>query len=96
MEDLAKSDLLAPAMISVEKIAKASKMVKLAVDPGNTKSTVVAVMIGEFTPTAESHCFSPDVLWSGLWSGCRSTKSRRSRSETAKLSGAAGLPSKGG
>ena len=30
MEDLAKSDLLAPAMISVEKIAKASKMVKLA------------------------------------------------------------------
>jgi len=44
-----------------------------------------------FTSTAESHGFSPDVLWSGLWSGCRSTKSRRSRSETAKLSGAKGL-----
>ena len=45
-----------------------------------------------FTPTAESHGFSPDILWSGLWSGCRSTKSRRSPSETAKLSGAKGLP----
>jgi len=50
MEDLTKSDLLAPAMISVEKIAKASKMVNLAVDLGDTKSTVVAVIIGEFTP----------------------------------------------
>ncbi len=45
-----------------------------------------------FTPTAESHGFSPDPLWSGLWSGCRATKSRRSRSESAKLSGATGLP----
>jgi len=45
-----------------------------------------------FTPTAESYGFSPDLLWSGLWSGCRATKSRRSRSESAKLSGAMGLP----
>jgi hypothetical protein len=43
-----------------------------------------------FTPTAESHGFSPDLLWSGLRSGCRATKSRRSRSESAKLSGATG------
>jgi hypothetical protein len=41
-----------------------------------------------FTPTAESHGFRPDLLWSG----CRATKSRRSRSESAKLSGAPGLP----
>jgi len=41
-----------------------------------------------FTPTAESHGFSPDLLWSG----CRATKSRHSRSESAKLSGAMGLP----
>jgi len=45
-----------------------------------------------FTPTAESHGFSPDLLLSGLRSGCRATKSRRSRSESAKLNGAAGLP----
>jgi len=45
-----------------------------------------------FTPTAESHGFNPDLLWSGLRSGCRVTKSRRSRSESAKLSGATGLP----
>jgi len=38
----------------------------------------------KFTPTAESHGFSPDLLWSG----CRTAKSRRSRSESAKLSGA--------
>jgi len=44
-----------------------------------------------FTPTAESHGFSPGLLWSGLRSGCRATKSRRSRSESAKLSGATGL-----
>jgi len=50
MEYLAKSDLSAPAIISVEKIAKVSKMVKLAVDLGDTKNTVVAVIIGEFTP----------------------------------------------
>jgi len=45
-----------------------------------------------FTPTAESHVFSPDLLCSGLRSGCCATKSRRSRSEPAKLSGATGLP----
>ena len=58
-----------------------------------------------FTPTAESHGFNPDLLWSGLRSGlpaialaqarragCRATKSRRSRSESAKLSGATGVP----
>jgi len=45
-----------------------------------------------FVPTAESHGFSPDLLWPGLRSGCRATKSRRSRSESAKLSGATGLP----
>ena len=58
-----------------------------------------------FTPTAESHGFRPDLLWSGLRSGlpaialaqarragCRATKSCRSRSESAKLSGAKGLP----
>jgi len=58
-----------------------------------------------FTPTAESHGFSPDLLWSGLRSGlpaialaqarragCRATKSRRSRSESAKLSDATGKP----
>jgi len=36
--------------------------------------------------------FGPDLLWSGLRPGCRATKSRRSRSELAKLSGAMGLP----
>jgi hypothetical protein len=41
-------------------------------------------------PTEESHGFSPYLLWSGLRSGCRATKSRRSRSESAKLSGATG------
>ena len=45
-----------------------------------------------FTPTAESHGFSTDLLWSGLRSGCRTAKSRRSRSKSAKLSGAKGLP----
>jgi len=45
-----------------------------------------------FIPTAESHGFSPDLLWSGLRSGCRVTKSRRSRSESAKPSVATGLP----
>jgi len=40
-----------------------------------------------FTPTAESNGFSHDLLWSG----CRATKSRRSRNESAKLSGAMGL-----
>ena len=58
-----------------------------------------------FTPPAESYGFNPDLLWSGLRSGlpaislaqarragCRATKSRRSRSESAKLSGATGLP----
>jgi hypothetical protein len=45
-----------------------------------------------FTPPAGSHGFNPDLLWSGLRSGCRSTKSRRSLSKLAKLSGAAGLP----
>jgi len=57
-----------------------------------------------FTPTAESHGFNPDLLWSGLRSGlpaialaqarragCRATKSRRSRSESAKLSVTTGL-----
>jgi len=39
-----------------------------------------------FTPPAESHGFHP-----GLWSGCRATKSRRSRSKSAKLSVATGL-----
>jgi hypothetical protein len=43
-----------------------------------------------FTPTAESHGFSPDLLWSGLRPECRVTKSRHSRSESAKLSGAKG------
>jgi hypothetical protein len=58
-----------------------------------------------FTPTAESHGFNFDLLWSGLRSGlpaialaqarragCRATKSRRSQRESAKLSGAAALP----
>ena len=45
-----------------------------------------------FAPTAESHGFSSDLLWSGLRSGCRATKSRRSQSESAKLIGATGLP----
>jgi len=45
-----------------------------------------------FTPTEESYGFNPDLLWSGLRSGCRVTKSRRSRSESAKLIGATGLP----
>ena len=45
-----------------------------------------------FAPTAESHGFSPALLWSGLKSGCRATKSRRSRSESAKLSADTGLP----
>jgi len=47
-----------------------------------------------FAPTAESHGFSPDLLWSGLRSGCRATKSRRSRSESAKLSGVMSLPAR--
>jgi hypothetical protein len=41
-----------------------------------------------FTPTAENHGFSHDLL--GLRSGCRATKSRRSLSESAKLSVATG------
>jgi len=58
-----------------------------------------------FIPVAESHGFRPDLLWAGLRSGlpaialaqarragCRATKSRRLRSESAKLSGATGLP----
>jgi len=45
-----------------------------------------------FTPTAESRGFSPDLLWSGLRSGCRATKSRRSRSESAKLSATRACP----
>jgi len=45
-----------------------------------------------FTPTAESHGFSHDLLWSGLLPGCRATNSRHSRSESAKLSVATGLP----
>ena len=49
-----------------------------------------------FTPTAESHGFDPDLLWSGLRSGCRATKSRRSGSESAELSSATGLPARGG
>ncbi len=40
-----------------------------------------------FTPTKESHGFSPALLWSG----CRATKSRRSGSKSAELSGATGL-----
>ena len=44
------------------------------------------------TPSAESHGFSPDLLWLGLRSGCRNTKSRNLRSESAKLSGALDLP----
>jgi len=44
-----------------------------------------------FAPSAESHGFSPDLLWSVLRSGCRATKSRRSQSESAKLSLATGL-----
>ncbi len=44
-----------------------------------------------FTPAAESHGFSPDILRSGLRSGCRTTKSRRLRSNAAKLSGGPGL-----
>jgi len=56
-----------------------------------------------FTPTTESHGFRPDLLWLGLRpglpaialaqarrAGCRATKSRCSRSESAKLSGAKG------
>ena len=43
-----------------------------------------------FTPTAESHGFSPDRLWSGLWPGCRATKSSGSRSESVEPSGATG------
>ena len=34
----------------------------------------------------------PDFLWTVLRSGCRTTNSRRSRNESAKLSGAMGLP----
>jgi len=41
-----------------------------------------------FTPTAESHGFNPDLLWSG----CRATMSRRSQSGSSKLSGTKGLP----
>ena len=43
-----------------------------------------------FTPTAESHGFSRG--WLRLRSGCRTTKSRRLRSNSAKLSGSTGLP----
>ena len=43
-----------------------------------------------FTPTAESHGFSHG--WLRLRSGCRTTKSRRLRSDSAKLGGATGLP----
>ena len=39
-----------------------------------------------FAPTGESYVFSPKLLWSG----CRATKSRRSQSESAKLSGTTG------
>ena len=42
----------------------------------------------DFAPTEESYGFSHDLLWSG----CRATQSRRSQSESAKLSGATGLP----
>jgi hypothetical protein len=45
-----------------------------------------------FPPSAESRGFNLGLLWSGLRSGCRATKSRRSQSESAKLSGAMGLP----
>jgi len=45
-----------------------------------------------FSPPEESYGFSPDLLWYGLRSGCRVTKSRRSRSESEKLIGATGLP----
>ena len=45
-----------------------------------------------FVPTAERHGFSPDFLWPGLRPGCRVTKSRRSWSESAKLSVANALP----
>jgi len=57
-----------------------------------------------FTPTAASNGFSHDLLWSGLRpglpaialaqprrAGCHATKSHRSRSKSAKLSGAARL-----
>jgi len=44
----------------------------------------------DFTPAEESYGFSPDLLLSGLQAGCRATKSRRSRSESAKLSVATG------
>jgi hypothetical protein len=47
-----------------------------------------------FAPTAETSGFRPDLLWLGLRSGCRATKSRRLRSESAKLSGATGLPAR--
>ena len=47
-----------------------------------------------FTPTAESHSFSPGLLWFGLRPGCRATKSHRSPSESTKLSGAPGLPAR--
>ena len=47
-----------------------------------------------FAPTPESRGFSPALLWSGLLSGCRATKSQPSRSESAKLSGAMGLPAR--
>jgi len=56
-----------------------------------------------FALTAESHGFSPNLSWSRLLSGlpaialaqarragCRATKPRRSRSESAKLSVATG------
>jgi hypothetical protein len=59
------------------------------VDPG--KRSGKYKMKG-FTPAAETNGFTPDLLQSGLRSGCRAIKSRRSRSESAKLSGAAGLP----
>ena len=40
-----------------------------------------------FIPTAESHGFKTDLLWSV----CRTTKSPRSRSESAELSGTTDL-----
>ena len=45
-----------------------------------------------FTPSAERQGFSPDLLWSGLRSGYRVTKSRHSQSESAKLNATTGLP----
>ena len=52
----------------------------------------IIFLVVSFTPTAESHGFSPDRLWSGLWPGCRATKSSGSRSESVEPSGATGFP----